>query len=88
MKITAHNLDVEATHAVEIAKNGLTVIKIQAACGETTHQHSITIGAVDGTRPTPPSVADLQRILDDGRQFAASEAAFKESVRVASTQIS
>lgn len=88
MKVNAHNLEVEATHAIETAKSGSTVIKIQAACGKTTHSHSITIGSVDGSRPAPPTAAELQKMLDDGRSHAANEAAWKESVRVASTQIS
>jgi len=105
MKITAHNLDVEVTHTIEIGtasslavpgasqsqsnpSNGLTIIKIQAMCGQTTHGHTVTVGAVDGTRPAPPTATELQKMLDDGRNHAANEAAWKENVRVASTQIS
>jgi coenzyme F420-reducing hydrogenase alpha subunit len=88
MRIRAHDLDVEVNHSIEISSNGLTVLKIHAVAGESKHPHTITIGAVDGLRPAPPSKDEIQKMLDDGRQYAALEAAWKECVRVAASQIS
>lgn len=88
MKLSAHNLDVEITHAVETSAHGLPILKISAICGKSNHTHTVTVGAMDGPRPAPPTQTELQKMLDDGRQYAASEAAWKESVRAAISKIS
>ena len=88
MKTKAHDLDVDVQHEIKSGGGGLTVITLTATCGGTKHGHSITVGAVNGFRPAPPTAAELQKVLDDGRSHAANESAWKESVRLASTQIS
>ena len=88
MKTKAHNLDIDIEHKVEASNGGLTVIKVSAVCGQTTHVHSITVGAIDGKRPAPPTKQDLQQMLDEGRNHAANEAAWKESARLAASQLS
>jgi hypothetical protein len=87
MKKNAYGLNVDVQHEVSTTKNGLTVIKITATCGETSHDHSITVGAVDGNRPAPPTATELQLMLDNARDDASQQAGWKESVRSASASL-
>ena len=80
--IKAHGLDVSVEHEAVAHESGLTIWKITATAGETTHVHTHTVGAEDGARVAPPSGDELQRQLDAARDYAAHEAAWKETCRI------
>lgn len=75
------------SHTVARTRNNLSVMRIKATCGKTTEKHNITVGAVDGPRPKPPTTEELQKILDEKRQFVADEASWKEGVREALNKV-
>lgn len=87
MNIAVGGLTSTVTYSVSMAPSGLTVITVSAICGQSSSTHSITVGSVDGNSGTPPTTADLQTALDNGRQQVANEAIWRESARVAATQL-
>jgi hypothetical protein len=80
--IAAHGLDVSVEHEEVPHESGLTIWKITATAGETTHVHTHAVGAEEGARADPPSTDELQSQLDAAREYAAGEAAWKETCRI------
>ena len=85
--LKAHGLDVQVDHTTVPSADGLLVWEITAIAGETTHKQNLTVGAVDGARPNPPSATELQTMLDVARHRAADEAGWKELVRINSATV-
>lgn len=80
--LSARGLDVSVEHEEVKHESGLTVWKITATAGETVHVHTHTVGAEEGLRADPPSTDELQKQLDAAREYAAGEAAWKETCRI------
>jgi hypothetical protein len=78
-----HGHDVMVSHDVRVHhQTFLHEVDIVASVGPVIHERKrITIGAVDGVRPDPPTKAELQTMLDTHRQLVADEASWKEHVR-------
>jgi hypothetical protein len=72
---------VQVSHSISVTRDSLHVIEVQARCGKTLEVSRITIGAVDGKRPPPPTKEGLQSLLDRNRVRVANEASWKERVR-------
>lgn len=81
MLTSVHGHEVKAHHRIDIAENHLHVIELTAVCGKSVEVSRVTIGAVDGKRPVPPTKEHLQMILNDHRQRVADAASWKERVR-------
>lgn len=76
-----HGKDVVVQYGVSRQENFLHVIEVVGTCGAVTERSKITIGAVDGLRPSPPTKEKLQEMLNEYRQRVADEASWKEIVR-------
>lgn len=80
--------DVSVGHTIEMqTSNFLHVVKVEAIVGGVRETKNITIGAVDGPRPEPPSTTDLQTMVDTHKQEVVDEASWKESVRTALLEV-
>jgi hypothetical protein len=75
-----HGHQVDISHVRWRTRDNLNVLELTAMCGTTVEVSRVTIGAVDGPRPTPPTHEELQTVLDTHRQRVADEASWKETV--------
>lgn len=81
---SAHGHNVQIEHSIVMhPQSQLHVIEIVGTVGPVIREvKRITIGAVDGPRPDPPTTEELQKTIDEHRQQVADEASWKEHVRV------
>jgi hypothetical protein len=66
----------EAEVSHEVRPDGSVLLT--ATAGESTHEHTLTLGSVDEPLPDHYSDEHLQKDLQDARQFAASMAVSKQ----------
>lgn len=88
MKIKSqHGPDTEVTHVMIKSRQFLQIVRLTAVCGQSKSERTVTFGAVDGPRTVPPSIATLQKRMDEHRQLAADDAAWLELTRLAMKRI-
>lgn len=77
-----HGIEVTVEHSVSVTRGYFHVLAITARCGKVVERRTCKIGGSDGQRNLITSDG-IQKVLDEQRQMAADEAAWKESVRTA-----
>lgn len=85
---TKYGLEVSVQHSIGVTQSYLHSVRLVGTCGGSKHSHTVTVGAMDGKRPHPPTANELQAMLDTYRTKVAEEAAWKESVRISFQSVS
>lgn len=78
-----HGHNVTCHCKIEQSDSGPHVVRLRACCGRMVLDHPMTIGAMDGPRPSPLTKEKVKEIINNERQKLADNASWHEHAATA-----